>query len=95
MKNPLRPTGFSETLPHAPFSEDVINRSVDKQVGETKELPHFEPGYRLWKEAFDSGKGGIFTLSVAEVVEAMEQAIIHRAPSAPGTDNRGGNGKKS
>jgi hypothetical protein len=34
--------------------------------------------YKVWREAFDAGKGGIFTLDVASVLEAMEKGISRR-----------------
>lgn len=75
IKNPGAPGGFSDTLQHGPFSEDAIAKSVTTLVGETKTLPAYEEGYREWRKAFDAGKAGVFSITVAEVVGVMESAI--------------------
>jgi hypothetical protein len=75
IKSPHAPGGYTDRLQHAPFSEEAISKSVTTLVGETKALPAYEEGYREWRKAFDAGKGGIFTITVAEAVAFMESAI--------------------
>jgi hypothetical protein len=75
IKNPHAPGGYTDALQHGPFSEEAISKSVTTLVGETKVLPPYEEGYREWRKAFDAGKGGIFTITVAETVGFMESAI--------------------
>jgi hypothetical protein len=75
IKNPRAPGGFSDTLQHAPFSEEAIEKSVTTLVGETKTLPAHQEGYREWRKAFDAGKAGVFTITVAEAVGFTESAI--------------------
>lgn len=75
IKNPRAPGGFSDTLQHAPFSENAISKSVTTLVGETKALPAFEEGYREWRKAWDAGKAGAFDITVSEAVGVMESAI--------------------
>ena len=58
-----------------PISPDALKESVTELVNQTESLPNFEEGYEIWREAFDSGKAGIFTISVKECVEFMEQTI--------------------
>ena len=38
-------------------------------------LPADDSGYQTWKEASERGEAGVFTVTIAELVEAMEQAI--------------------
>jgi hypothetical protein len=38
-------------------------------------LVGFDEGYNAWRGAYEAGRGGIFTLPLAEIVESMEQAI--------------------
>jgi hypothetical protein len=38
-------------------------------------LPPFLEGYRQWRTAFDNRRAGVFTLPVAEVVEAIESSM--------------------
>ena len=70
LKDPERP---SETISHMPFTEDAIKRSVTKIVNEHAALPSFEVGYADWRKAFESGKGGVFDVTVAEGVGIIEQ----------------------
>jgi hypothetical protein len=81
VRSPRAPGGFNDRLPHAPFTETAIAKSVTVLVGEVSALPPFERGYAEWRRAFDAGKGGIFTIPVAEAVEAAERAMA--APLHP------------
>jgi hypothetical protein len=75
MKNPHSPNGISENVDHMPFSEESINRSALKLLKEKTELPDFEEGYQMWREAFDAGHAGIYTVTVAEAVKVMEASL--------------------
>ena len=75
LKNPQSSTGYGEDISHMPISPDALKESVTELVNQTESLPNFEEGYEIWREAFDSGKAGIFTISVKECVEFMEQTI--------------------
>ncbi|MBV9926805.1 MAG: hypothetical protein JOZ96_17430 [Acidobacteria bacterium] len=71
-----KPNGdFIEGASHLPFAEEAINKSALKLVKEKAELPDFEEGYGLWREAFDAGKAGVYTISVAEAVGVMEETL--------------------
>jgi hypothetical protein len=63
------------SIPHLPFSEDAISKSVTKLERDTGPVPEYEEGYNQWREAFDSGKGGVFTIGVAEAYEAVTGAL--------------------
>ncbi len=75
IKSPRAPGGFTDKVQHAPFSEAAIDRSVTTKVAESSTLPAFEDGYRMWREAFEAGKGGLFTVPVAEALTLMESTI--------------------
>jgi hypothetical protein len=64
--------GSNSEIGHMPFSEAAINQSVRNLVSQG-EPPSVSKGYGLWRQAFDEGKGGIFTISVAEAVSFVEQ----------------------
>lgn len=38
----------------------------------------FAEGYRLWREAFDTGKGGVFSITVADAFETVTGAFKNR-----------------
>jgi hypothetical protein len=57
-------------IEHMPFAEAAVERSVTTLERESGPVPDFEDGYREWRRVFDAGKGGIFTIPVAEAYEA-------------------------
>ena len=75
IKNELRPNGISDEIGHLPMSIESMNKSVTNLDSENNKLPDFKEGYENWKEAFDSKKGGIFTISVSEAVKFVEETM--------------------
>ncbi|MEM1011841.1 MAG: hypothetical protein AAGI46_06430 [Planctomycetota bacterium] len=74
IKNPHAPSGVGTEIGHLPFAEKAIDNSVLHHIG-TRTLPDFQEGYDTWREAFDSGQAGVFTITAAEAVDCMEQAL--------------------
>lgn len=58
-------------IQHLPFTEAAVERSVTTLERESGPVPDFEDGYRQWRQAYDAGKGGIFTITVAEAYDAV------------------------
>ena len=56
-----------------PFAEAAVTRSVLNLVAQG-DPPRISEGYTLWRQAFDEGKGGVFTIPVSEAVSFVEQA---------------------
>lgn len=75
IQNPHAPSGLTEVISHLPFSEEAIDRSVREFLGMAEGLPPFEDGYQSWRTEFDNGNAGVFTITIAEAVEAMEGAF--------------------
>jgi len=75
IKNPHAPSGVGKEVSHIPISPEALRASVTKLNGQTTQLPDFQAGYDQWRAAFDAGQGGYFTISVAECVEYIEQAM--------------------
>ena len=75
IKNPQKDGEISNDIGHLPFSRKSIEKSLTKLESSNNELPDFMDGYNQWKEAFDSGRGGIFTISVKEAVDYVEQTM--------------------
>ena len=73
--NPRHPEGFSSAIGHMPFTESAVAASVTELLGQADELPDFEEGYESWRSAWDAGEAGVFTITIAEAVDVMEQAI--------------------
>lgn len=62
-------------IKHLPFAEAAIEPSVTQLERESGPVPDFANGYREWRNAFDAGKGGIFTITVAEAVDAVLSVV--------------------
>jgi hypothetical protein len=75
MKNPHSPDGISDKVNHMPFAEEAMNKSALKLLKEKVELPDYKEGYNLWREAFDAGRAGIYTITLAEAVDVMEASL--------------------
>ncbi|GGZ96608.1 hypothetical protein GCM10008090_01060 [Arenicella chitinivorans] len=75
IKNPQAPSGYGSDISHLPISPKALKASVTKLSGQAGILSNYKEGYQIWREAFDSGQGGFFTISVAESVDYLEQAI--------------------
>jgi hypothetical protein len=75
MKNPRSPDGISDKVNHMPFAEEAINKSAIKILKEKVDLPDYEEGYNMWREAFNAGRAGIYTITLAEAVDVMEASL--------------------
>jgi hypothetical protein len=75
IKKPQKEGDFTTEIGHLPFSRESIDKSLTKLESSNNELPDFLEGYNQWKEAFDSGQGGIFSIIVKEAVGYVEQTM--------------------
>lgn len=75
VKNPHKPTGQSDEIGHLPLSKDAVLKSITTLVSENNKLPDYKEGYNNWKEAFDNNKGGVFSVTVQDVVKYVEEAM--------------------
>ena len=69
------PEKLNDKIMHMPFAEDAFDASITEKIMEHAELPDYLDGYNTWKEAFEDGKAGIFSISIRDAIEAMEQAL--------------------
>ncbi|MCG8351322.1 MAG: hypothetical protein MI924_26435 [Chloroflexales bacterium] len=67
--------GISTKLPHLPVSEDCLRKSLAKLADNDAPSSDYVEGYKTWKQAFDVGKAGIFTITIAEIVDVIEQTV--------------------
>ncbi len=80
IKNPHSASGSQDYLPHSPVSEKTLDDSVTSlAIENTSDLPDVSEGYKTWKEAFDNGQGGIFTIPVSQIVQYIEDIVTDRA----------------
>ena len=70
--------GIQEMLPHAPVTQSVLEEGVIDLVADDGPLaddPDFEESYWQWREPFDRGEAGVFTVPLTEILDIVEQAI--------------------
>ena len=80
IKNPHSASGSQDHLPHSPVSEKTLDDSVTSLAIENAlDLPDVSEGYKTWKEAFDNGQGGIFTIPVSQIVQYIEDIVTGKA----------------
>lgn len=65
----LRNPAIVPMLPHAPVSQQTLDESVTRLSTIDRSFPPADPGIAEWKQA----KGGVFTITVAEIVEILDQ----------------------
>ena len=59
------------SIAHAPISREALDRSVTKLLEQRRALPDYMHGYNEWRQAC----GGVYTISVADVLKADEEAF--------------------
>jgi hypothetical protein len=69
-------------LPHLPVSQQTLELSCTQLVAHSPPSSMYLPGYQMWKQAFDAGHAGIYTISVAEIVDLTEK-MLRKQPPAP------------
>ena len=83
LQNPLLEGGVQTFLGHLPVSEEAVRASVT-QLLEIGVQADDEGGYALWRGAYEREEAGIFTLPVAEIVQALEEAVNAPPPNVFG-----------
>ncbi|WP_444917105.1 hypothetical protein [Microbulbifer sp. JMSA003] len=63
-----------EEITHLPFSIEALGSSIPELMGEC-EIPDYEDGYNSWKREYINGNAGVFTISIGEAVEYMDDAV--------------------
>jgi len=76
LKNPHLASGVQTVLPHAPVDQEALNASVVSLAAESAPMPDISDGYARWREAYDSGRGGVFNIPVAKIIEYIESIVV-------------------
>ena len=82
VKNPKSPTGFNESIEHAPITEKALDASTVKKLAD-EPAPEKPKGYDIWKTEFDKGKATIFAVPVIEIVETISGPLANKAGKSP------------
>lgn len=77
IRNAFIEGGVQTQLPHAPVTAEVLRDAVTELVesaGPTAEDPNFAEAYQQWRKPYDAGEAGVFTISLNEILDVIEQA---------------------
>jgi hypothetical protein len=74
IKNPTSRDGVARTISHLPFSEKATDQSLTDLL-DTGPIPDYQEGYQTWREGFERGEAGVWSIPVEEVVAAMETVL--------------------
>lgn len=66
---------IASELAHLPVSKQTLDASVQALSSDPYRQVAYEQGYSVWRQAFDSGHAGVYTITVAEIISTAEQAI--------------------
>ncbi len=58
-------------LPHLPVSRETLDNSVIRRSNSAVAFPRVDDGVEIWRR----DQGGVFTLSVADIVGAVDQML--------------------
>ena len=75
VKNQHAPGSVSTELPHIPVSRTTLELSVTTLVGQSPANPDYVEGYATWREAYQAGSAGTFTVPVAEIIGFIESTL--------------------
>ena len=67
--------GIQTVLPHAPLSKDALDQSVVELIEIREPLPDFQDCFADWIRELDKGDAGFFSIPVAEIISANEDAV--------------------
>ncbi|KRA20805.1 hypothetical protein [Lysobacter sp. Root604] len=83
ISNERLPGQVQTELPHAPVSTKTLDLSVIKLQGSTANPPDVSEGYAAWREAYDAGEGGVFTIPVSQIVDFIEEVARQHLGTPP------------
>jgi hypothetical protein len=84
LKNPWIQGGIQTTLPHSPVSKEALDLSVLESIGiRQNPLDDYAEEFQEWKEPFDRGEAGYFIITIAEILDLIEQAVNNASIDNP------------
>ena len=60
---------------HIPLDAQVLAKSCPKTLLPKALASDFEGGYAQWRQAFEGGKGGYFTIPVSEILDIVKKMM--------------------
>lgn len=79
LKNPMLEGGVQDHLVHVPVSKEALEASVISLIQSDVTPPDISEGYVIWREAFLNGQAGVFTISLQQIVQYIEDQFAKQA----------------
>ena len=76
-----RPGAKIAVLGHIPVDAQILAASCAKTQAAHALAPDFEGGYATWRQAFESGKGGYFTISISGILDVVTKTTSEAGAS--------------
>ena len=80
-KNPHVAGDVQTALPHSAISAEALRASATGLIEQGVTLPADQRGYEIWREAYERGEAGVYSLEVADSVSALD--VLLSAPPTP------------
>jgi hypothetical protein len=68
-------------LPHCPVSSTTLDTSLVALIGKHAPYESYMQGYTEWRQAFDAGHAGVYTIPLSEIVATLESMFNHGGQS--------------
>lgn len=75
VSNQRAPGGVSHEIGHLPYDAAALRSSLASLEATEADLPRYEEGHEEWRQAFDAGKAGVWTIPVREAIVLMESIL--------------------
>ena len=76
VRNPNAEGGYSTVIGHIPMSQSALRDSVTELLASGQQADQVAEGLETWREA----QGGVFTVSVSEAVQYIEDTLVGGEP---------------
>jgi hypothetical protein len=83
ISNPNNPNDMIDEITHMPFRKEALDDSVKNQIG-IQEVPDYSEGYDIWRESYDAEEAGVYSITVGEAVQFMDETINESTPQSDG-----------
>jgi hypothetical protein len=77
------PTGSIRVvdLPHCPVSSTTLDISLVALIGKRAPYESYMQGYTEWRQAFDAGHAGVYTIPLSEIIATLESMFTQGGQS--------------
>jgi hypothetical protein len=69
------PEGKTVFINHLPYLAESLAESVTKMELIADQLPDYEEGYKLWKQAFEDSEAGVFEIPVKKAIDFVQASV--------------------